>query len=455
MKSEKQIRSSLETASRQELIFVIEMLLSEVKELRREIDELKNKNSRNSSLPPSKDKQSDKRKTKSLREKSNRKTGGQQGHQGRTLKMIDEVDHQIDYQIEHCTHCDNRLTEGMGSLVERKQVWDIPPVALEVTEHRRYKKCCDKCSKWSTSEFGNDLDSGPPIRYGDRLLNQLVYLSVRQLIPYKRLAEAVELLYGQKISQGTIDNMLARKAEQVSPVYDQIINEIASSKVVGVDESGCSVKGQKAWAWTWVTPKYSLIHISDNRGYRTTESLFPQGFPTSILNSDCWKAHLKTDAKGHQICIPHLRRECQGLIDFHNSKWARKMDAVLKRILMLCRMGRINSGEKQKIEKDLDALLAWSLSRSAHPVKSLKNRLLRLRECLTICLYDRKVPPDNNASERAIRMIKLKVKISGTFRSEHGAHRFAKLRTIVDSAIKQALRPLDALANPQILIPPS
>ncbi len=248
MKREKQTRSSLESASRQELIIIIELLQRQVKELQRQIDELKNKNSRNSSLPPSKDKQSDKEKTKSLRQKSGRKSGGQRGHKGKTLKMAEQADHEVDYQIEHCTHCNHKLTKGLGTMVERKQVWDIPPLELEVTEHRRYKKCRDKCGAWSASKFGNDLDAGPPVRYGDRLLNQLVYLSVRQLVPYKRLAEVAELLYGQPISEGTIDNMIARKAAQVSPVCDQIVRQIASSKVVGVDESGCSVEGHKAWA---------------------------------------------------------------------------------------------------------------------------------------------------------------------------------------------------------------
>ena len=115
-------------------------------------------------------------------------------------------------------------------------------------------------------------------------------------------------------------------------------------------------------------------------------------------------------------------------------------------------MSKIPRKKKVDIENQLDKVLSSALSKSAKPIQSLKKRLVRLRNCLTICLYNRKVPPDNNASERAIRMIKLKAKISGTFRSSNGADRFAILRTIVDSAIKQNIHPFEALQNPSIIL---
>ena len=453
----KLIRESLEKASRDELISIIEFLLplvDEVKGLREKIEKLEKKNSRNSSLPPSRDKQKDKakRKTRSLRKKSRRKKGGQPGHKGTTLKMSEQVDEVIDYGVDQCSHCKAQIGCLQGELVERKQVLDIPPVKLNVVEHRRYKKCCDQCGKWSTSQYEQCLLDGPPVRYGDYLKNQIVYLSIRQFIPYKRIAEMLEIMYGCKISEGTIDNMIKQKADQCMDTYTKIIESIQDSKAIGVDESGCSVEGSKHWAWTWVTPLYSLIYISDNRGYQTSELLFPNGFERGVLNSDCWKTHLKTVAKNHQVCLAHLRRECQGLIEFHQSSWARRLDKVFQDIFHVCTLPRIPSEKKREIEQRLDRLLDCHLSKSHKSIKSLKNRLVRLRDCITVCLYNRKVPADNNASERAIRMIKLKSKISGTFRSKSGAHRFAVLRTIVDSSIKQGVNPFIALQNPQILL---
>ncbi len=454
MEDASKIRESLRDKTKGELISIIELLLpliDRVSVLEKELKQLKNQNSRNSSLPPSRDKQDIKKKTRSLRKKGARKNGGQKGHKGTTLEMSEKVDHVVEYQPHQCDHCQEVLN-GEDILVERKQIWDIPTVNLDVTEHRRYKKYCECCGKWSCSSFEGEAQGGPPVRYGDRFKNEVAYLSSRQLLPYKRLCEVLEVIYGQRISEGTIDNIIRSKSNQASETYAQVINRIANSEVVGVDESGCSVQGSKYWAWTWVTSKYSLIHISDNRGYLTTEKLFPNGFSKGILNSDCWKTHLKTKAKGHQICIPHLRRECQGFIEFHGSKWARKLDKVLLEILRICRMPRILKKKKEDIENKLDYLLAYALTKSHKSVQTFKDRLVRLRDCLTICLYNRKVPPDNNASERAIRMIKLKTKISGTFRSPQGADRFAILRTIVDSAIKQGRHPFDALQNPSIIL---
>ncbi len=448
------IRKALEEKSKEELIDIIMMLLplaDRVKELEAEIERLKNQNSRNTSLPPSRDKQEVKRKTRSLRKKSKRKTGGQKGHDGRTLKMSEKVDHVIEYAPDQCAHCQDYMV-GKGQLIECKQIWDIPLVSLEVTEHRRYRKYCKGCCKWTSSSYGVNLQKGPPVRYGDCLQNQIVYLSIRQLLPYRRLSEAIEVIYGHKISEGTIDNMLASKSEQAKDTYASVIGAIEKSKVVGVDESGCSVQGRKHWAWTWVTPKFSLIHISDNRGHLTTRGLFPQGFSKGILNSDCWRTHLNTMAKGHQICLAHLKRECRGLKEFHKSRWAIKLEKVLQEIMLTCRKKRIPKDKKKDIEDRLDKLLSQKLSKSHKSIKSLRNRLQRLRDCVTVCLYNRKVPPDNNASERAIRMIKLKSKISGTFRSQKGAQRFAILRTIIDSAIKQGIHPFKALEMPNIII---
>ena len=441
--------------TKKELIELVKQLLpliDKVKELEAELERLKNKNSRNSSLPPSRDKQDTKKKTSSLRGKSDRKSGGQKGHTGSNLRLSEQVDQSIDYSVDQCSHCSDDISRVEGVVRERKQVWDIPPVTINVTEHRRRSKCCDQCGKWTSAKFGDELKMGPPVRYGKNLINQVCYHHIRQLIPYKRLVEMIEVLYGHKISEGTVDNMLKSKAEQAASTYEQIIDRIEQSTVLGVDESGCSVEGDKSWIWTWVTRFFSLFYISNNRGKDTSNHLFPSGFINAVLTSDCWSTHLITVAKNHQICIPHLQRECQALMDFHHSKWAKSLFKVLLDIMINCRKARIPKKTKQKIEDTLDTLLSRELKNSHKKVKLLRNRLLRLRQYLTVCLYNRKVPPDNNWSERALRMIKLKLKISGTFRSWNGADRFSILRTIVDSAIKQDIHPFSALDNPNIIL---
>ncbi len=209
------------------LVDEVMQLSIEVVRLRSEIDELKNKNSGNSSLPPSRDKHVVKKKQRSLRRKSNLKKGGQQGHKGSTLKMSTSIDHLVEYVADQCECCGEDLTDHKCELVSKKQVWDIPPVSLEVTEHRRYKTFCSHCNHWTFGEFIEELRKGPAVRYGNNLVNQLVYLSVRQLVHYQRLAEVVEILYNQPISEGTIDNMLSAKSRQCSTTYEQIIQGVA------------------------------------------------------------------------------------------------------------------------------------------------------------------------------------------------------------------------------------
>lgn len=358
---------NLHHLSKAELIEMIELLLPLVplvQKLEEKIKRLENLNSRNSSLPPSRDRKDVKLKTRSLRTKSGKKSGGQKGHKGSTLKLSETIDEYVDYKVEKCEHCCEDIAHCETSILERKQVLDIPAIRMLVTEHRRWRHHCPRCEKWTHAQYGTNLKSGPVARYGDQIKNQICYLHVRQLIPYQRLTEMIATQYGQKISQGSIDNILTAKAKEAAPAYEQIIKHIEKSPVVGVDESGCTVNGEKTWAWTWVTPRYSLFHISENRGYKTVMDFFPDGFKHAVLISDCWRTHLKTRAKGHQICIPHIRRECQGLIDFFGSKWAKQLDLVLQEITLVCRSKRIPIKTKQWIEDRLDKLLAGKLTRS-------------------------------------------------------------------------------------------
>ncbi len=448
-------RKELERLSREQLIDLVLSLMERMALLEKEIEILRGKNSRNTSLPPSRDKQSEKRRTRSLRTKSKRRKGGQPGHKGTTLELSESVDRYKDYEVKQCSHCASDLTQVEGEVIERKQIWDIPPLDLEVVEHRRWAKQCDQCEQWSRSEYEGDLQGGPVVRYGRRWKNLVVYLSVRQMLPYRRLVETLEVLFGRKASEGTVDNIMKAKAKECTESYGQIIEQIRQSKSVGVDESGVSVEGKKNWIWTWVTSRYSLFHISNNRGSQTSKALFPDGFKKAVLISDCWKTHLNTQSKGHQICLAHIRRECQGLKEFHGSRWATKLDGILQEIFRLCRLSRIPTNRKEAVEEQLDQILSSPLLRSHKKVRTLRDRLIRLRKSITICLYDRGVMPDNNHSERAIRMIKLKNKISGTFRSYHGARRFAILGTIVDSAIKQGIHPFEALIDPHIVLKPT
>ena len=423
-----------------------------IKELQDENRDLKVKlNSNNSSLPPSSDIGTKPNKDRSLRPKSKKKTGGQPGHKGSKLKMVSNPKNTIDHKVTKCNSCDHDMSNEPQNIKSGRQVFDLPSIKIEVTQHNQYEALCACCGHYNVADYPLEVNKGQT-QYGPNIRALVTYMSVRQYIPMSRIVEFLSTLVGQKISQGTVHNILKASAQRAHGVYTFIKNQIEQSKVVGADETGCNVRGEKHWAWVFQTPLYTFLKISDSRGYKVIEGTFPNGLKNSIVVSDCWAAQLKTPSKGKQICIPHLIRNLNELKDRYQSKWAHQTKMILIRIMELCKSKRIPQHEKIKIEDEIDILLDRPLTKSKKKVKLLLKRLKKHRKHITTCLYHRYVPPDNNGSERAARNMKVKVKISGLFRSEEGASIYATLRSLVDTAIKQGLSPFDVINNPEIII---
>ena len=332
-----------------------------------------------------------------------------------------------------------------------RQVFDLPSIAIEVTEHRQYEACCEVCGVNNVSNYPEALNKGQT-QYGPKIKSLVAYMSVRQYMPMKRLVEFISIIVGQKMSQGTVQNILRWSSHKAQEAYEHIREQISKSPVVGSDESGCNVQGKIQWMWAFQNELYTYLKIAPSRGYQVIESTFPEGLENSIIVSDCWAAQLKTPSKGKQLCLPHLVRNLNELKDCYQSKWAHRAKEIFLQIMILCQQNRINKADKIQIEQEIDTLLNRPLKKSKKKVKTFLKRLLKNRKHLTTCLYLRKVPPDNNASERAIRNMKVKTKVSGLFRSQEGANIYATLRSIVDTAIKQNISPFKALSDPDMLI---
>ena len=440
------------------LEILVESLLLEISELKKRVVELEEENkelrfklnSRNSSLPPSTDIGLKPKKNRSLRPKTKKSSGGQTGHKGSNLKMVSNPDKVVDYKVSNCIKCAHNLLEYEQSIKTKRQVFDIPPIQMEVTEHRQHELSCPKCGQHNRSEFSPVLNK-VQAQYGSNLQSLVTYLSVRQYMPMNRLVELINVLTSQKISEGTIYNMLRRSAKKALPVYEGIRKIISTSEVVGSDESGCNVKGSKSWMWVFQTTQHSYFKISNSRGYKEIIATFPSGLPSSIVVSDCWAAQLKTPSKAKQVCVPHLIRSLNELIDRYNSKWAHKTKEVLYDLIKLSQQDRISKEAKVKIENQIDIQLNRPLTKSKKKVITLRDRLIKYRSYLTTCLYHEDVPADNNGSERAIRNMKVKAKVSGLFRSQKGADIYAILRSVVDTAIKQGISPSEAIKNPSLI----
>ena len=289
-----------------------------------------------------------------------------------------------------------------------------------------------------------------PIQYGGSVAALVSYLSVYQYIPYHRMSVLLKDLFNLPISEGSIDNLLERTAQNALPVYNIIQQKIQQSAVVGSDETGASYGGKKGWFHTWQTIGLTFIAASLNRGYKTIEQYFKDGFPLSIYVSDCWAAQLKVKALLHQICTAHLLRELRNFEDALSCKWSTAVKQLLLDAIALKKQFTPQDylhppATVLQMEERLTQLLQHDHSNSHNKIKAFIKRLIKNRNSILTFLHHPKVPPDNNGSEQAIRNVKVKTKISGQFRSERGATRFAILRSVIDTTIKNTRNVFEGL----------
>jgi transposase len=418
-----------------------------VEVLQEEIHLLRNgKNSGTSHTPPSH--QIGRANAKSLRIKTGRKPGGQHGHEGSTLQIKEVPDQTINYIPQYCNGCGEDLQHIVSILKESRQEVVIPPIQACYIEHRSHSKVCAQCGKVCTAALPGHLTA--PIQYGGSVGALVSYLSVYQYIPYYRMSVLLKDLFGLPISQGSIDNLLERATQKALPMYNTIQQKIQQSQVVGSDETGASFGGKKGWFHTWQTTALTFIAASLNRGYKTIEQYFADGFPLAVYVSDCWAAQLKVVAFLHQLCIAHLLRELRNFEDALGCKWSIAMKHLLQDAIALKKQLTPQDYLQSctavnQIEERLTQLLQADHCTSHKKVQAFNKRLTKNKNSILTFLYHPKVPPDNNGSEQAIRNVKVKAKISGQFRSERGATRFAILRSVIDTTIKNTRNVFEAL----------
>ena len=415
-------------------------------------DKLHKKNSDNSSVPPSKDENRIKP-NQSLRKKTGRKSGGQKGHSGTHLKMHDNPEIIIDHKSKYCTCCGDILSDH-HELVAKRQVVELPPIQAIIKEHRQYQIQC-VCGHINKAAFPKEASS--PISYGNSIETMIGYLSVRQYMSMERISEHFAQVYNITLSQGTIANKLKSFTNKCLPIYEMIRSRIESSQVIGSDETGCVVNGQKHWMWTWQNERMTFIAPSYTRGYQAIIDNFPKGFVNGVLVSDCWAAQLKTPAVKHQICLAHLLRELKYFIELGHEKWSTEFKKLIHKALKLKRLILENtntsfSNQIQEIKNAYSKLINQTI-KAPKKLQALKNRLNKRSDSIWSFLENPSVPPDNNGSERAIRNVKVKQKVSGQFRSPKGARQFAIIRSVLDTVNKNDGRIFNTLSDIAILVP--
>lgn len=437
---------------------------SEIAALKKEIAELRDqlsKNSRNSSKPPSTDGYR-KPEPKSLREKSGRNPGGQKGHEGETLKMVAKSDEVIVHGVSHCGQCGCAL-DDVTAEVEKRQVFDLPPVKLKVTEHVAETKRCPSCGRVNRTAFPAFVTA--PVQYGQGIRSIAVYLLQYQMLPYDRTSELMADLFSASMSAGTLANAVSACSASVEPATKKIKGIIQGSPVVHFDESGGSVNGKLKWFHSASTSLATHYGLHAKRGSEAMDDIgILPGFEGRAIH-DFWKPYLGYDCE-HGLCNAHLLRELIFLHEEQGQRWAKKMISHLLKIKEAVDATRLMADHLPrdhilKFERRCRRILAMGRVENPvpldEPVKKKRGRPKKSKAANLIdrfekypkeifaFMYDFRVPFDNNLSERDIRMIKVKMKISGTFRSEEGGEAFCRIRSYISTARKNAVGAIDAI----------
>jgi len=338
----------------------VEMLQKQVTELQKEVQRLKGqlaKNSRNSSKPPSSD-GFKKPSPKSLRPRGKRKPGGQKGHPGSTLKMVDKPDHTIIYPVDQCQRCGHRLADEASIDVEKRQVFDIPPIQMEVTEHQAQIKECSHCGHLNKAAFPEQVKA--PVQYGPRLKAIAVYLRQYQLLPYNRTRELFRDLFSTDLSEGTLTNITDTCSELLKHPIDQILKQIEQSSVVNFDETGSSVYGKRQWLHAASTPNLTYYEIHPKRGSHAMNHMgILPNFKGRAIH-DFWKPYFKYDCN-HGLCNAHHLRELIFLNEQHGQLWAKDM--------INCLINIKKAVDKTKTSTDMTKVIMRILCQRKNPPK--------------------------------------------------------------------------------------
>ena len=436
----------------------IELLESKVTQLESRLEKLEAqlaKNSTNSSKPPSSDGLK-KPKPKSRREKGKRKSGGQVGHPGETLSMVDVADEIVVHSVIVCDHCHQNLESVEVAYVLKRQVFDIPPMQLQVSEHQAEVKVCPACRKRSGGQFPEGVNA--PTQYGVNLLAQAAYLNAYHLMPLARVREWFEDCVGHAVSEGVIERAVAQLSDKIAPALDVIYDGLTCAQTVHFDETGFRIKGQTAWLHTACTDWLSYYTVHAKRG---DEAMLDAGV---LPNCHAWavhdglKAYFGFETVRHALCNVHHLRELQFALEQYNATWAQDMQILLLKMKSKREADDLSPQCIADLESDYERLLYKGFQDfpiqarppntlrlvAQHPVTNLLIRLRDYRDAVLAFLHHPEVPFDNNLAERDLRMMKVKQKISGCFRTWLGAEVFAAVRTYFATARKQGISMLTA-----------
>jgi transposase len=439
------------------VIALVEQLCAQSAELGARVKELEDRlatTSRNSSKPPSSDGPAKQR--RSLRQPATKKSGGQPGHPGTTLKQVAEPDQVLTHAPQQCASCGRVLTEVAGRLAEeRRQVFELPPLKLVVTEHRVILKECPHCGRENIGVFPDGVTCG--VSYGSGVKGLLVSLNQEHLVPSERSCQIFADWFGQPVSEGTLAAAVNLCAQGLAETEACIKQGVIDSEVAHFDETGMEVEGKRGWLHTASTPQLTHYAYHPKRGSTATEDIgiLPE-FGGRALH-DAFSAYWQYDCE-HGLCNAHHLRELTFVHEQMPRAWAGEMKQVLLDIKPAVDTAKAqtqtrleNDAIKEYEQRYAGVLQAGTEEENNHPPpatgrrgrkkqnksKNLLDRLEKYQTETLAFMYDFAVPFDNNLAERDLRMMKVKQKLSGCFRTTPGARAFCRIRSYISTMKKQ------------------
>lgn len=448
------VASQLSSAALQDQIVT---LLARIKEL----EDRLHKDSHNSNQPPSSD--GFKKKPVTLRVKSGRKSGGQKGHPGRTLEFTATPQEVVIHAPSCCANCGTDLDQTPSTLQERRQVFDIPPIQLECIEHQIHSRGCPHCGEMTSGSFPAGVEN--PLQYGPRFNATLLYWTHYQLVPTGRVCEMAADLFGASLSEGTVYNIVNRASRTLAPLEVEITEALTKTAVSHHDETGARVNGSLHWIHVVCSLMLTVYSRNKHRGKVAMDALGVLGKCLGTAVHDGWKPYFRYGCK-HALCNAHHLRELKALFEQSGQSWASDMIGVLldakAAVQEALRAGSDRVHPLLLLQLQSRYREALDAGHKANPPPeptgkrgrtkrtvggNLVRRLEDYQKETLAFLYDFEVPFDNNQAERDVRMVKVKLKVSGCFRSEEGADAFCRIRGYISTMRKQGHNVLAVLQS--------
>lgn len=447
--------------SRQELVALVQELRQQLQAMALQVQELKAqlaRNSTNSSKPPSSDGLNKPgRRTKSLREAGKRRSGGQKGHGGQTLRQVAQPDEVREHGPgSYCDACGEPLRLEVAG---RRQVFDLRAKRHEVIEHRVMRARC-ACGKEHSGEFPAEVRA--PVQYGARVSAAAVYLTQHQMVPLQRSAQVLSELFGLALSQATVQAQIGQAHELVKPVIQEIGQALTKQPVVQADESGLRVDKKLQWLHVLCTTSLVWMKRHARRGMDAFEELGLLRVFLGVLVHDGWKAYQDLPCE-HALCNAHHLRELIFLAEECKQGWAQEMIELLRQAcheVNQAEQGVLGPQRLKELQGRYAGIIAAAQGEHPRvaptpgkrgrprqsPAANLLARLDEHTQAVWRFATHPQVPFTNNAAEQVVRMPKVKQKMAGCFRTEAGADAFCAIRSYLATMARQGHNAFECLA---------